>query len=160
MCASKQHKYPYPNIRIFLLHKTNRLLFPCVCVCVYCNRSQKTSQRVKNSHTTRHLLVSDFSVLYTLWRHLWFITVHTHGKNEIYLLNIRVILLTLAYVIDSCIWFILGLLNSHIGSHLDTAPYKWSWGQRWNLCLTWLSFQQGECTYLHLWDNQVEQPNV
>ena len=35
----------------FLLYKTNRLHFS---VCVYCNRSQNTSQRVKNnSHATR-----------------------------------------------------------------------------------------------------------
>ena len=40
----------------FLLYKTNRLDFS---VCVYCNRSQKTSQRVKNnSHATRLRLVS------------------------------------------------------------------------------------------------------
>ena len=50
-------------------------------VCVYWNRSQKTSQRVKNnSHTTRLRLVTYFLVLYTLWRHLWSTTVHTHGK--------------------------------------------------------------------------------
>ena len=51
-------------------------------MCVYCNRSQKTSQRVKNnSHATRLRLVSYFFVLYTLWHHLSSITVHTaHGK--------------------------------------------------------------------------------
>ena len=50
--------------------------------CVYCNRLQNTSQRVKNnSHATRLRLVSrSFFVLYTLWNHLWSITVHTHGK--------------------------------------------------------------------------------
>ena len=48
-------------------------------VSVYCNRPQKTSQREKNnSHAT--LLVSHFFVLYTLWRHLWSIIVHKHGK--------------------------------------------------------------------------------
>ena len=48
----------------FLWYKTNRLHFS---VRVYCNRSQKTSQRVKNnSHTTRLRLVSYFFVLYTL----------------------------------------------------------------------------------------------
>ena len=68
----------------FLLYKTNRLNFS---VCVYCNRSQKTSQRVKNnSHATRLRLVSYFFVLYTLWRHLWSITAHTR-KNVIYLLT-------------------------------------------------------------------------
>ena len=42
----------------FLLYKTNRLHFS---VCVYCNRSQKTSQRVKNNnHATRLRLVSYF----------------------------------------------------------------------------------------------------
>ena len=42
-------------------------IFPCV----YCKRSQKTSQRVKNnSHATRLRLVSYFLVLYTLWRYL------------------------------------------------------------------------------------------
>ena len=42
----------------FLLYKTNRLHFS-VCVCVYCNKSQKTLQRVKNnSHATRLCLVS------------------------------------------------------------------------------------------------------
>ena len=41
-----------------LLYKTNRLRFP---VRVYCNRSQKMSQRVKNnSHGTRLRLVSYF----------------------------------------------------------------------------------------------------
>ena len=57
----------------FLLYKTNRQHFS---VCVYCNRSQKTSQRVKNnSHATRFHLVSYFFVLYTLWCNLWSITV-------------------------------------------------------------------------------------
>ena len=52
-------------------------IFPCV----YCNRSQKTSLR----------LVSYFFVLYTLWRYLWSITVHTQ-ENVIYLLISRNIL--------------------------------------------------------------------
>ena len=53
----------------FLLYKTNRLNF---AVCVYYNRSQKSSQRVKNSsHVTRLRLVSYLFVLYTLRRHLW-----------------------------------------------------------------------------------------
>ena len=39
-------------------------IFPCVCTV---NRSQKTSQRVKNnSHTTRLRLESDIFLLYTL----------------------------------------------------------------------------------------------
>ena len=48
----------------FLLYKTNRVRFP---VCVYCKRSQKTPQRVKNnSHITRLRLVSYFFVLYII----------------------------------------------------------------------------------------------
>ena len=63
-------------------------IFPCV----YCNRSQKTSQRVKNnSHATRLRLVPYFFVLYTLWRHLWSITAHTR-KNVIYLLTTRYVI--------------------------------------------------------------------
>ena len=45
-------KNPSKTISIFiqLLYKTNRLHFP---MCVYCNRLEKTSQRVKNkSHAT------------------------------------------------------------------------------------------------------------
>ena len=62
----------------FLLYKTSRLHFNSVCV--YCNRSLKTSQRVKNnSHATRVVLF----VLYTLWRHLWSITVHTMNHKNI-----------------------------------------------------------------------------
>ena len=34
----------------------------------------------RHSHATRLRLVSYVFVLYTLWRHLWSITVHTHGK--------------------------------------------------------------------------------
>ena len=70
----------------FLLYKKNRLHFS---MCMYCIRSQMTLQRVKNnSHATRLRVVSYFSVsLYTLWRHLWSITVHTR-KNVIYLLSI------------------------------------------------------------------------
>ena len=62
----------------FLLYKT---IISHFSVCVYCNRSQKTSHRVKNnSHTTRLCLVSYFFVLYMLWRQLWSITVHTRRK--------------------------------------------------------------------------------
>ena len=43
----------------FLLYETNRLHFPCVCTVIDHRRSL---------------------VLYTLWHHLWSITVHTHGK--------------------------------------------------------------------------------
>ena len=66
---------------IFICIKQRDYIFPRVCV--YCNRSQKTSQRVKNnSHATRLCLVSYFLVLYTLWRHLWSITVHTHTRGK------------------------------------------------------------------------------
>ena len=41
----------------FFLYKTNRLHFPWV---LYCNRSQKTSQRLKNNHGTRLCPVSYF----------------------------------------------------------------------------------------------------
>ena len=65
----------------FYCIKQNRLHFP---VRVYCNRSQKTSQHVKNSsHATRLSLVLYTFVLYTLWHHLW--SIHT-WKNVIYLL--------------------------------------------------------------------------
>ena len=49
----------------FLLHETNRLHFPA---CVYCNRSQKTSQRVKNKSKSSGVTVGL----------LWSITVHMH----------------------------------------------------------------------------------
>ena len=62
----------------FLLYKTNRLHFSA---CVYCNRSQKTSRRLKNKSKSSGVTV----VLYTLWRLLWSITVHMHTrKNVIY----------------------------------------------------------------------------
>ena len=81
-----------------LLNDTH-LNFDCIkqirlhfSVCVYCNRSQKTSQRVKNnSHATllrSSRVVRCVYVFYTLWRHLWSITEHTHKENVIYLLNI------------------------------------------------------------------------
>ena len=59
-----------------LLYKTNRLHFS---VRVYCNRSQKTSQRVKNnSHAIRLRLVSYF--LYTL--HTVMYNMHTSVKKQ------------------------------------------------------------------------------
>ena len=77
-------KNPSINHLNFYCIKQIDNIFPCV----YCNRSQKTSQRVKNnSHATRLRLVSYFLVLYTLWRPLWSIAVHTR-KNVTYLLNI------------------------------------------------------------------------
>ena len=73
-CPQKYFNKPFE----FLLYKTNRLHFS---VCVYCNRSQETSQRVKNNnHATRLRLVSYFFVLYT------YCSTHTR-KNVIYLLN-------------------------------------------------------------------------
>ena len=66
-------KNPSINHMNFYFIKQIDNIFPCVCV--YCNWSQKTSQRVKNnSHVTRLRLVPYFFVLYTLWRHLWSIT--------------------------------------------------------------------------------------
>ena len=71
----------------FFFHVPKSLNFYCIkqidyifSVRVYCNKSQKTSQRVKNNnHTTRLRLVSYFLVLYALdRRHLLSITVHTH----------------------------------------------------------------------------------
>ena len=48
-------------------------------MCVYCNRSQKTSQRVKNKKVRHETKSSGVTVvLYTLWHLLWSITVHTH----------------------------------------------------------------------------------
>ena len=87
----------------FLSCKTNRLHFS---VCVYCNRSQKTSQRVKNnSHATRLRLVLFCSLHAVTWKEwidhrIYYITPHrnirqyyliilcTHTrKNVISLLN-------------------------------------------------------------------------
>ena len=73
----------------FLLYKTNRLHFP---VCVYCNRLQKTSQRVKNnSHATRLRLVSSFFCsLHAVTSSVIYYSTHT-WKNVIYLLNIYIL---------------------------------------------------------------------
>ena len=66
----------------FLLYKTNRLHFP---VRVYCNRSQKTSQRVKNnSHTTRLRLSS--CCLHAVTSSVIYYSTHTR-ENVIYLLS-------------------------------------------------------------------------
>ena len=69
----------------FLLYKTDRLHFS---VCVYCNRSQKTSQRVKNnSHATRLRLVSYFFVsLHAVTSSVIYHSTHTR-KNASHLLN-------------------------------------------------------------------------
>ena len=53
-------------------------IFPCLCTVI--------------DHRKRHNVVLTSScvvlfVLHTLWRHMWSITVHTHGENIIYLLN-------------------------------------------------------------------------
>ena len=67
----------------FLLYKTNRLHFS---MCVYCNRSQKTSQHVKNdSHATR-LRVILFCSLHTVTSSVIYYSTQT-PKNVIYLLN-------------------------------------------------------------------------
>ena len=72
----------------FLLYKTNRLHFS---VCVYCNRSQKTSKRVKNnSHATRvhtFFRVVLFSSLHAVTLSLIYHSARTR-ENVIYLLNI------------------------------------------------------------------------
>ena len=55
-------------------------MLPCVRS-VY--RSQKTSKRGKNiSDTLAQRFVCHFFVLTTLWRHLWSITIRTHGNME------------------------------------------------------------------------------
>ena len=61
----------------FLLYKTNRLHFS---VCVYCNRSQKTSQRVKNNS---HAL---FCSLHVVTSSVIYYSIHTR-RNVIYLLT-------------------------------------------------------------------------
>ena len=53
-------------------------IFPCACVC--CNRSQMTSQRVKDKRIRDEVEGRVTVVLYTLPRLFWSITVHTHGK--------------------------------------------------------------------------------
>ena len=69
----------------FLLYKTNRLHFS---VCVYCNRSQKTSQRVKNnSHATR-LRLGLFCSLHAVTSSVIYYSTHSR-KNVIYLLIIQ-----------------------------------------------------------------------
>ena len=57
-------------------------------VCVYCNRSQNTTQRVKNnSHATRLRLVSyTFRSLYAVASSVIYYSKHTR-ENVIYLLN-------------------------------------------------------------------------
>ena len=61
----------------YLLYKTNRKNF--FLVCVSCNRSQKTSQRVKNnSHAARLRLVSyaNYDVIYDLLQ-------YTHARENV-----------------------------------------------------------------------------
>ena len=54
-------------------------IFPCVCTVIDHRRRQ--SQRIKNnSHATPTSSRVVRFILYTLWCHLWSITVHTHGK--------------------------------------------------------------------------------
>ena len=51
-------------------------------MCVYCNRSQMTSQRVENKKVQHKTKSSGVTVvLYTLWRLLWSITVRTHMEK-------------------------------------------------------------------------------
>ena len=53
-----------------------------IFLCVYCNRSQKTSLHVENSWTV--MLLNSCVVLFvlqTLWHHLWSITVQWHTEK-------------------------------------------------------------------------------
>ena len=62
-----------------ILVNTNTLHLS-VCVCCT-DRPQMTPQRVKNKKVRHETKSSGVTVvLYTLWRLLWSITVHTHGK--------------------------------------------------------------------------------
>ena len=66
-------------LQIFL-YKTNRLHFS---VGVYCNRSQKTSQRVKNnSHTTQLRLVSYF-LSFTRYAVICDLLQYTHTRKNV-----------------------------------------------------------------------------
>ena len=66
-------------------------IFPCVHM--YCNRSQKTSQRVKNnSHATRICLVS-----YFLFFCLYITDYSTHARK---------IVIYLLYIPNSEVWYI------------------------------------------------------
>ena len=66
----------------------NHLNFYCIkqrlhfSVCVYCNRSQKTSQRACKEQQSHHSTSSRVVLFCSLhaWRHLWSITVHTQRK--------------------------------------------------------------------------------
>ena len=64
----------------FLLYKTNRLHFS---VCVYCNRSQKTSWRVENHSTSSPVVL--FCSLHAVTSSVIYYSTHT-GENVIYLL--------------------------------------------------------------------------
>ena len=64
-----------------LSYKTNRFH---VAVCLFSNRSQKTSKRGKNINDTLGY-ASCATYLFlpcTFWRHLWSITEQTHGNME------------------------------------------------------------------------------
>ena len=73
------------NETIKLLYKLEfeiDYVFPCVCTVII--HRYKTPERTKShhrTHRTRLRLVPYFLVLYTLWRHLCIITIHTHGKT-------------------------------------------------------------------------------
>ena len=68
------------EITVMCINLTNKLH---ISVRVYCNRSQTTLERVKNKKV-RHKTKSSGAtvILYTLWRLLWSITVHTHARTE------------------------------------------------------------------------------
>ena len=79
---------PNPSINYLDFYCINQIdnIFSVRACTVIDHRRPVTACVKNNSHATRLRLVSYFFVLYTLWRHLWSITVHT--RKNIYLLNI------------------------------------------------------------------------
>ena len=69
----------------FSLYKTNRLRFS---VCVYCNRSQKTSQRVRRTTVTALVSCRSFFSLHAVTLSMIYYSTHAR-KNVTYLLNNR-----------------------------------------------------------------------
>ena len=71
----------------FLLYKTTRLHFP-VCVCTVIDHTEDVTacKEQQSRHSTSSRVV--IFVRYTLWRRLWAIIIHPHGRTVIYLLNI------------------------------------------------------------------------
>ena len=90
----------YPSINHLNFYCIKQIGYVCPCV-LYCNRSQKKSQRVKNNMQSRHSTLSRLVlfVLYTLLCHLWSITEYsTHTReNVIYLLMDIYVYISLIY---------------------------------------------------------------